>query len=1504
VPSSRLARILQEKAETLKKRRQTGEALLKEAEEQVKLLDDLGIAPFEAPERLQQLRELGRRSDWDGVEIQAKALADYLAKTVPASIETRRVRTVEGATSLAGVGIQIPEALRTELDNLARPPPDAPWAVTVGRLKRVEEGLSAAQRTYIDRERDQAIAVADWAQLPAARRTEFMGQLDAAAAPAAEGRVVEAIDGLRRVLRSGLPEASRRREQSRDAATRLVGMAGEFGAGSARLEAALRADQDAIPERWPETVQAIDDAAVDTGEALRERGGQGLDGLRTALAATREYGVDPSAAQRAVEDASAKLGAAAPLEIGPLLTEVRRLAEEPIVTVVAGLLDEVRPRIAEARRLGRDPSDVFAAMNRAREALRLKIYSEALAASQEAAERVARLTEDLEDAREEFSAVEEMFQRLRRVGFSTEPFDPAIQRIRGHLDRAEAAPAKQLIQETLLGVGREALKFFLQRWSALDGVRAYARDRGFLPADVDGAITEVRKLLDGGQLAEGVERLAAAEVALRTAAQPYVAGRISEMEKGFADIPDEALAAPIRRLLADADVSLRVKQDLLASVESLRRAERDFAAVFAAHASSLVEELEAENRVLEEMGGPGDEIQRQIDEVQQIFNMGDFVQASRASQEIRTRARQQQLLRSEEAVSHAKLALVELETMGLDLTRFRGQLEEAQAAARASQYAEAYKVATRLEESAQKTWTAAQEVVDELARAQDLLARVRESGADASPFYSALREARLAFQALDFESARTKLDEVLTGLTNESARAETARLVVDLERMIEDGRRLAVPMEPFANRLAQIRTEGATAPPPATLTSARLVHDELVGVLRPVLEENLRGLERDLDIARGAGVDVEKILHPLAEARRRIALPVPAGAAALLDEARAEFVATRGFVEHAERVARRAREALAEADLLHVEVAALRTAMERLETGLAQRQYARVIELGGPLERELIQATYQHVSKTLAGFQATLTRLRREGGDTTIAENLLHQARMALDEGKAVEALQFAGRSESELERADLQRRIAEGSLQAAERSLARATADGIVANEATDEVGRAKSAFQDHDYPTVFERTLSASDVLGLARDNHRRAKDALSAAVRQLGEATGLQAEAAEARSRLDDAQRAAEAGRYADAVRAARESAEMARWSIERIFAKPLQELRRTIEQGRREKLTTEVDVLEAIVGEAENALRAREWKQVTEAIERAELAGRRAFETLVDSRWREVEEETARFGPATPGEAARREEVRARVQELRRARDYPAALEAIRTEIEIVRRRRREQVESQIADLKAQLWLGERLGLDTTPVMQSFSEARSAADAGKIDEAERLVAGALPALERAIRDPFARRLKDVATELNFAQEGLHVSAGPVAERMREVEVLERTGRVLDAAKMLLAAEEDLNLRKSLHRELLNLNYLIDAALSRAQQAQLDSSAARQLLAESIRLRESDYAAALEKAREALRSLQPAGAADAAALTAGGAPGGATTAPAAPSTTQSFWPFRRRTDEKKDP
>jgi hypothetical protein len=1491
LPGSRLTRILQEKAEALKKQRQSAETILKEVEEELEHLEALSIAPAGAAERLQGVRELQRRSDWEGVESQARGLADYLAKSVPASFEERRRRTATSLARLSGIGITVPVEVGPELEALAQAPADGNWTPPVARLVRLEESLRGAEQAYVVRAREGAQRVARWAGLSPERTVEFDRLLHEATQLASEGDLVQSLDAIDRLLREGLPEAEHRRRQVRENGVTLVTQAKEHGAPTSQLEAALAASGDADPKTWPESVGQMERAIQEVGEALRVRCAQSLEGLESSLESAAEYGVDTAAARQTIEDAVVRIAAAPALEVAPIFVEARRSAEEPVVTVIAGLLDEVRPRISEARRLGRDPSDVFAAMNRAREALRLKIYSEAFAASQEALDRVTKLTEDLEAAREELEAVEEMVRRFHTSGFSIEAYEASLGRIRATLDRSDVGSTRAQLREFVVQLGREAFTYFHGRWAQLDKLREYARDRGFLTPEIEQHLTEARERLDAGELGEGAERVAAAEVELRSAAAPFVARRVQEMEQGLGDIPDEALTAPVRRLLADAEVTLRVKEDLPASVESLRKAERDFAAVFAAHASALVEVLEAEGRVLESMGGPSDEIQRQIDEVQQIFNMGDFVKASRASQEIRTRAQQQQLVRGEEAVSHAKLSLVELETMGLDLARFRTQLDEAQSAAHAGRYLEAYQRATRLEEGAARARGAAQRVLEGIAQAQDALARLRSTGVDLAPYHDALRTARLEFQNLEFEPAAAGIEDVLQKLHAEEARIETTRLLTEIGQLIEDGRRLSLPMDAYDSRWRSLRTEQPTAAPGATRTGAAQLHEELVAVLRPVLEENLRGIDRDLDIARAAGVNVERILGPLSEARRRISLPLPMGAAALLDAARTEFVSTRGFVEHAERMAKRAREALAEADLLHVEALSLHREMERLEEFLAERQYARVIEIAGPLERELLQATYQHVSKTLAGFQATVSRLRHSGTDTSLAENLLHQARTALDEGRSMEALQLASKSESELERAELQRRLAEGSLDAAGGAIARAVADGIVAASASEELEAARASFHGRSYPDVLEHSMSALDALGQAREGHRRAREAIATGERQLVEAGENGAESAEGVARLTEARQMLAAGRYSEAIRAAREATEMGRWAIERLFAAPLGELRRQVESGRREGLTSEIDPLDGVVADAESSLRSQDWGQVREGLDRATAASRRIFDTVVDGRWREVEAEFARLPPGPTDELARREETHRRLDEARERRDFAAALGILRSELDLARRRRREAIEQRMAQFKDRLWVGERLGFDTTPVMQTFSEARVAADSGQLEGAESLLARATSALEPAVRGPFDRRLKELSTEVTFSQEGLHVSVGPVRESLNRVEELNRQGQLLDAARLLLATEEELNLRKSLHRELMNLHYLIDAALARAHERHADTSEARALLTESIRLRESDYPAALEKAREALRKLQEEGAAISEATP---------TTPTASVPSPALWPFRRPPSE----
>jgi hypothetical protein len=1448
----------------------------------VRLLDGIGIRLPETAEREAQIQAQIRRADWDAAEARAREMLEYLSKEAVPEYDARRREIAERADRIAQYGLPVPEAFRTALAAVASPSDD--WAGSASALGDLDRQIRSVENDYSSSLRSRARSLAEWAGESAEQQTSLDGRLRQALEPIREGRIKEALHAINETISTAIPLAVQRRDRARAAGKGILASAQELGVESEALEAALRSDAEAVPIDWQASVSQVEESGARVGNTLRERVGQTLESLRATLESLREYDVDPAPYLVTIGEALGMVGTVEPTQVPTLLNEARATVEEPVVSIVASLLDAVRPRLVEARRLGRDASEVFAAMNRAREALRLKIYSEALAASQEAVERVSGLTGDLDTARSEADSLDEMLQRLHSAHFPTAPFAGALQRIRDHLDRVDLVPARELLRETFQTLGNEAAGFFTREFETLEKVLPMATERGFLPAGADEELIRARRFLDDGELADAGELLAGIEVRLRTAAGPYVARRVEELERGFADIPDEALVAPVRRMLADADVTLRVKEDLAGSLDALKRAEREFTSVFAAHASSLVEALEEERRVLEGMGGAGDEIQRQIDEVEQIFNMGDFVKASRASQEIRTRAHQQQLVRSEEAMSHAKLALVELSKMGVETPELRASLERSLEAARAQRYSDAYKLADETETSATRLKSKAQAILSGLAEANALWQTLRQAGVPVEAHRERIRLVQAAYQALDFEGAKDGLDILMALLKSEQASAETRRLLSEAALLREDGLRLAVPTDPFAGRIDSARTaleEGRAA---EALSQARNVHGELVQLLKPVLSENIRNLEQDLEVGRSAGIEIAPIVEILGEARRRLALAVPTGVTELVESARTRLVETRGFFEHAERGMKRATEAVNQAELVHVSAPNSHERLTAIDGAIGRREYARAIELASTLEREMLQLTYQHVSRTLAGFQGLLIHSRPEGTDTALAENLLMQARSALEEGRPVEALQLAGRSESELERVELQLRVAQGAVTTMERKISDAGHDGVRARVAEQKLLEAQGAYKDRLFPVALELALDASDSLAGARETHRRAREALDSADRQIKEALEVGSDVGDVVPALELARATFQEGEYADATRKAREVAEQARWSIERLYAGVLAEVRHLVETARAAGLTELADRFAGETEEAEGALKVRDWKKASDGFQWAREGLTEALSAALETRSREVE---AAYHDAEPAEGAElqfRAEAKRRATEEAARGSYAAALGILREEEGRARDRWRLDLEGRVTTLRNRLWIGEKLGLDTTPVMERFSEAQLALTDGRLEEVREKVLDGEGRLKTLVAERLPERMRETQTELVFAQDGLHVALADVMQRMRNVPELLASGLSIEAAQVVLESGDELNRRKALHRELMNLHYLIDAALGKSSELRIDTAEPRKLLDESIQARSTDYVLALEKAREALRLLQdrlkiaePA-------------------APVAPPTAPTFWPFRR--------
>jgi len=114
--------------------------------------------------------------------------------------------------------------------------------------------------------------------------------------------------------------------------------------------------------------------------------------------------------------------------------------------------------------------------------------------------------------------------------------------------------------------------------------------------------------------------------------------------------------------------------------------------------------------------------------------------------------------------------------------------------------------------------------------------------------------------------------------------------------------------------------------------------------------------------------------------------------------------------------------------------------------------------------------------------------------DASLAENLIHQARNALEDGKYKKALSLAMQSEVEMEKVELQKDIAEKAIKTLNEKIEEVRKKGISVEEVLAMLNRAEGAYDAGAYIKSFEYTMKAGEKLQELRDAYESINSDLS--------------------------------------------------------------------------------------------------------------------------------------------------------------------------------------------------------------------------------------------------------------------------------------------------------------------------------------------------------------------------------------------------------------------------
>jgi tetratricopeptide (TPR) repeat protein len=177
-------------------------------------------------------------------------------------------------------------------------------------------------------------------------------------------------------------------------------------------------------------------------------------------------------------------------------------------------------------------------------------------------------------------------------------------------------------------------------------------------------------------------------------------------------------------------------------------------------------------------------------------------------------------------------------------------------------------------------------------------------------------------------------------------------------------------------------------------------------------------------------------------------------------------------------------ERINEAEGYHGDASAAKAYLNQAVKFFKLGDFEKAIEFGQKSVEEAEIAEMRLLTRVISDVHGMIASSKKEGVNTSLSENLLTRAKQALDEKKYKDALNFAMKSESELERVGLQQEMASTTVTVTETKIQKMKEEGFTCTDAEDLVKKAKESYEGGDYIQALEIAIQASDTLNRASE------------------------------------------------------------------------------------------------------------------------------------------------------------------------------------------------------------------------------------------------------------------------------------------------------------------------------------------------------------------------------------------------------------------------------------
>jgi plasmid maintenance system antidote protein VapI len=876
-------------------------------------------------------------------------------------------------------------------------------------------------------------------------------------------------------------------------------------------------------------------------------------------------------------------------EVYEYTSQIREEVENAQFQAVLKTISLSRPKFITAKNIGADLAGAMKYLDMSRKALKEKKFAEAMEYARKGENTINGVIGNYEGAKQELQLITKALARAAKIGVDTEGIKDMMKDAKKAFDRKDYKDAMTLISKC-----RETLEpaMFDRTKEIVDTTANFVAIGEKTGSNVDTAkeyLEQARVALKSNDYEKAID---ISESSRREAGEGLKHGITQEL-KEYAEIVSS---------IEDINDKKHCVELLTASKSALSSANYNEAYNKVMECKNYIDGIikssidlaESGIKMLKEMKGHTEDYEKMLLEDKALYEEKKITEALSVSKKLTTDIINQQSNITTEMLVGISENLKKAQEMGIDISQQTQMIAKAKEAISNKSFTEAYSIMTQSNEEALSFIEKHSELSATLGSMKSRVDEAKQKGIDITSSIAKLKVAENALSGGSFEAASKALEEINSELEQQSAVYSVKEKLTLSKECIAIAKSLDLntsDVELGHKKSVVYMNNGQLE---NAITSATKTAESAEELCNLKISEMLSNAYSMIIEAKKIGLDVLTVEVLYQKAEEALALRKYEKAAKYASQSLDEIEEIRDESQRSANIIHLAGNYIQEAENIKADVTEAKKLLERAFTELKNNEYMVSIELGKKCIRSAKLAKEKKVSDAIQMFENNLTKLKKEGGDVEEAEKLLEEAKLALNDEDYKEALRLAMLSENEIEKADLQKKMAVEIISVTAAKLKDAEKKGIGVDDVRAQLMEAANALKNNDYILALENAMESGMGLTEATEEYERALSTLHAAQARVNESDNIGVTAEKATELLTTAKEAFDKKDYTTAIKYAKETIRDAKRSYEDHLVKPIKNCEELIATA--ENLGVDVTRANNMLSEAKAALDEEAFSQV--------------------------------------------------------------------------------------------------------------------------------------------------------------------------------------------------------------------------------------------------------------------------------------------------------------------